>query len=91
MRFVVLIATSLGLAGQALAADYCPRATEAEDVQLCDLTPNDRVGQAFEALELRFDAPFMQAYGDTTPFVCTGADVGPDGWCRNPYEGMAQR
>jgi hypothetical protein len=59
------------------------------------MTPNERVQQAFKALEEQqtatfkaFSGPFMQAYGDTSQFVCTA--VGPDGWCMNPFGAMAK-
>jgi hypothetical protein len=93
VRFAIVITLGL-VAGQAFAQD-CPRANEAEDVKFCDLTPNERVQQAFKALEEQqtatfkaFSGPFMQAYGDTSQFACTA--VGPDGWCMNPFDAMAK-
>jgi hypothetical protein len=92
VRFVIVI--TLGLVGQAFAQQQslelpevavtadCPKANESEDVRFCDLTPNKRVKQAFEALKppetlAEFNGPSMQAYGDTSQFACTA--VGPDG------------
>jgi hypothetical protein len=91
VKFAIVITLGL-VAGQACAQD-CPRASEAEDVKFCDLTPNERVQQAFEALKppetlAEFNGPFMRAYGATAPFVCTA--VGPDGWCMNPFGAMAK-
>jgi hypothetical protein len=104
VRLVILL--TLAFAGQAFAQQQsvelpevavtadCPKANEAEDVRFCDLTLNKRVKQAFEALKppemlAEFNGPFMQAYGDTSQFACTA--VGPDGWCRNPFEAMAKK
>ena len=75
---------------QAQTAADCPRANEVEDVEFCQpsLTPNERVKQAFEMLNFPVNGPFMSAYSDTAPFVCSV--VGPDRWCVNPFDAMAK-
>jgi hypothetical protein len=79
VRFAIVITLGL-VASQAFAQD---------------LTPNERVQQAFKALEEQqtvtlkaFSGPFMQAYGDTSQFACSA--VGSDGWCMNPFSAMAK-
>jgi hypothetical protein len=82
VKFAIVITLGL-VAGQAFAQ------------QPVELTPNQRVQQAFKALEEQqtatfkaFSGPFMQAYGDTSQFACTA--VGPEGWCMNPFGAMAK-
>jgi hypothetical protein len=88
VRLVILL--TLAFAGRAFAQ----QTIEPPEVTV---TPNERVQQAFKALEEQqaamarrkaFNGPFMSAYGDMSQFACTA--VGPDGWCVNPFSAMAK-
>ena len=39
-------------------------------------------------LNFPVNGPFMSAYSDTAPFVCSV--IGPGGWCVNPFDAMAK-
>ena len=100
VRFVIVI--TLALVGQAFAQQPELPMDIAGDAGLkalsgawAELTPNERVQQAFKALEEQqtatlkaFSGPYMQAYGDMSQFACTA--IASDGGCVNPFSAMAK-